>query len=430
MQEKSGKPWSFRHKKCPFYFQIFFQYVLSHVCRRFRRIALHIPKLWDIVSNAHTKDWITGIEERRRDPAIFIEYYMKRARRSISDLLQLTSPANRWKSLDVRFSQQKDIRDFLRRISDVSGGHLPSLQTLALRLDWDRFLDFEGDSDEEDDVGEEEQNTFTNLSEHDAILLSNWNLPKVHELTLENVIPSLLNCPALRTCHIELCGLQGTNHWSLHAFKNFLGCPSLRLVETLSFSFVNACSSAEFDTSSSKPIELPYLKSFTLKVGASTEERFLRTVLDMANMPVSVVTDLTVSISPFSVYDSILPNKRAESWIGAIFFLESIRRRPRSFMNVEVFCFALTESIRPINLDFMFRALPRVRDVTIELPGCEPYLSNQIMGCLRSLRLKKCISYGGNDILRFLEEQFKLGREIEEVEIEGCYSLRGNKGDL
>ncbi|KLO15094.1 hypothetical protein SCHPADRAFT_996076 [Schizopora paradoxa] len=402
--------------------------VLAQVCRRFRHIAIHIPSLWEVVSNSHAKEWVAAVKERCRDPAICVEYHVKGARKSISDLLQLTHPANRWKTLDARFNKRKDGSDFIGRICAASGGHLPSLQRLLLRIEFDRRETDGDDGGEEDDVDMEDEGTFTNLSESDSSLLSTWTLPKVSGLTLLNLIPSRMDCHAVRNCEIELRHVDEVQYWNLHALKGFLGC--LPVVESLSFTFKNAFSNGEADFSVANPIVFPHLKSLDVSVNDNTEEALVRGVMDMINT--TTITDLTVSICPVSFHENIDPEEKRREWLGAIFHLKSMWGHRRLFPNVEVFCFALHDGPSLVDYGDMFDALPRAKDITLKLPGCyEPDLPSDGLNDLRCFHLKKNYLYGSDATLKFFKERISLGNiNIEKVEIDGCYSYRNTRAGL
>lgn len=125
--------------------------VLAQVCQRFRRIALHIPSLWEVVSNAHGKDWVSIAKRRCRNPAVFVSYDVPGMGESLSNFLKSTRLAESWKVLDVRFKEKVQIRDFVDRVSVISDGQFSSLEKLSLQLEWlFSYGDASDDSEDED----------------------------------------------------------------------------------------------------------------------------------------------------------------------------------------------------------------------------------------------------------------------------------------
>ncbi|KLO15103.1 hypothetical protein SCHPADRAFT_996084 [Schizopora paradoxa] len=433
INHQAYKYWGDTTKKSDY---VYSSSVLARVCHRFRRIALHIPSLWEVISNAHEEGWISIVKGRYRNPDVYIAYNVPRAQKSITRLLELACPADRWKGLDICFVEKLHGSDAINRVSTISKGQLPSLETLSLRLEWDDGkIETDGEEDgthENEDEDDGNMNFSTNISESESDLLSTWNLPKLNRITLANLIPSEMNCPNLRTCRIDLINVMGSNHWDLHTLNEFLG--SLPLLESLSFTFTNAFSSTDYDFAE-EPIKMSNLKSLDISVQADTEEGFVKSVMNM--LDVSTLYSLKVSMCPISLDEPIEPEVKVEEWVNAIFFdskssgLWKYLKNPRLFPNVEVFSFEIEEGVhRSSSYRELFRSLPKIRDLTIVHPGCEePNLPTGDLTNLRSLRYSKCTSYCSGESLRFLKERGRMGK-IDKVEMEGCYNLRSYKGDL
>lgn len=425
--------------------------VLAQVCRRFRRIALHIPSLWEDVFNCQRKDWIINLKGRSRNPIIFITYNTSGAKSSIDNLLGLVHPAKQWKGLDVRFCKRRNGHDFFKRIASGAMRELNLIETLAIQHDWEHLgshIDDDGayddddydddnyseDSDAEDEDDEpEEDEPSTNISQSDSTRLSKLSLPKLNKLKLVNLIPSRINCPNLRMCHLELSRMINVFTWDLQALKGLLS--SIHLVESLSFRFCNAGTSEDHDVSRSEPVKFPNLKSLTMTIEGYTQTKFLNGIMGI--MDVAVVSDLKISMGIYTLSVQAeaedVKTRLPVDWLGAIFRSWGYRGTGESglriFPNVEVLRLEIFEEAELVPFSDIFQAVPRVRDLTLELPRCyEPQFSFtsgrrfEGLNGLRSLHLKNCTSFSGHDWRTFLKERNETGdiEKIERVKVEGC----------
>ncbi|KLO15106.1 hypothetical protein SCHPADRAFT_280498 [Schizopora paradoxa] len=424
--------------------------VLAQVCQRFRRIILHIPCLWDIISNTQDERWISIAKDRSENLSLFVSDNVARAKTSIADFLRRTSPTSQWKELHARFMGRKQCVDFIDRVPAISGAHLPCLESLSLQIDWDwpKIYSYGEDRDDPD-----EGDGFRSTTKSNSLSLSAWKLPELKHLTVKNFIPVGMHCPALQACHIELTGSRRIPHrnWDLHALKGFLGC--LSLVESLSFSFSNACTPKEDEFAKTKQVEFPRLKSLSIAIRAETQEEFLRSVMDM--MDVTTLSNLAISMIPD---ESGYLQSRIQQSFRAIFrravFKNQSSTMPigsmvRKFPNVETFSLNLMEQTAKIHCDMIFDALPRAQGVILELPRCSdlglplkaledpsevsddtseaPRDLSHSSENLRHFHLKNCNAFNNDSVLKFLKGR---GRKIEKVKIEGCYNLRRFEGDL
>ncbi|KLO15105.1 hypothetical protein SCHPADRAFT_902676 [Schizopora paradoxa] len=391
--------------------------VLAQVCQRFRRIALHIPSLWEVVSNAHGKDWISIANGRCQKPTVFVAYDVPGAKKSVSNFLKLISPTENWNGLYARFREKGQMHHFVDSISALSRGRFLSLDKLSLRLDWTLSMD-----DDDSDGG-------MPFSHSSMPSLSSWNLPRVKELTLANFIPSVINCPALRKCHIEIADMESASG-DLRALKAFFGC--LTLVESLSILLVNVYMLQPLGRKS-KPVKLSRLEKLEVSVQGDTEEEFLGGLMGLID--VTPVKELKVSTCPIDVNEGGNIDEKHEEWLSAIFRSKPSKSSKsgdgvRMFPNVEKFSLELEEGALFFSERDTFRALPRVRDLTLELPRCNnPHLPADLLKGLRSLHYKNCNFFNDDSTLKSLKERGDL-KNIEKVEIEGCYNLRRYKDEF
>ncbi|KLO08014.1 hypothetical protein SCHPADRAFT_944807 [Schizopora paradoxa] len=397
--------------------------ILTQVNRGFRRIALHIPALWECIpgKTRHAKEMIGCIKERCQNPIIFLDYdfFKKKDILSGADLLRILPPASRWKGLDVSYGRETCGREFFEDIFAISGGTLDGL--LDLRISHKGYLWRNNDNDGRD--------LSTNLSDSDASLLAQWSLPKLKRLFLMDVIPSKMNCPNLTECRVNL-GVHDVA-WNIRALKELFRCtPHL---ESLSFSFDSA-SSTEMGADDpmvidlDEPVKLARLSSLAIHVGGMTEGAFLKAVMD--SLDVSSASSLKISLR----YETDTPASLefyTTEWLTVIFNVALDRRR--SFPNVKDFRLSLYEDRDEYLLPYahLTRAIPQVRNIVFNVPGCrEPPFREffKHFGDLRSVRLVGCNSFSGGSLLDGLErlDRQKL-EQIERFEIEGCQDIFEHK---
>ncbi|KLO19792.1 hypothetical protein SCHPADRAFT_992412, partial [Schizopora paradoxa] len=421
--------------------------VLAQVCRRFRRIALHIPKLWEDICNYHRNDWILNLKGRCEHPVVFIAYDIASgsAEESIANLLQIVHPANQWRALEARFTDRSHGHDFFERITTMSKGDLRILEILNIFHDWDRCttqIDTVKYDDTEAHYRGIDDNCGTNFSEVDSALFSQWNLPKLKCLRIENFIPSRVNCSNLVECNLEL-SFQGDDfNWDLRALKIFL--QSIVSVEKLKFSLWNARTRTEYMLpEGSKQIRFECLKFLTIEVGGNTDENLLWGLTDMMDLTTVTDLDILMVIRTKKWYDDDPPLEYSKpaKFLNAIFAFPSNRReetgRVFKFPNVETLRLDLKEEGQDVPFDKIFEAVPRTRDLSLELPHCGgPDVSQNLPPCknLRNVCFTNCTSFSKAEVMRFFKNRGEEGdweiSSIQRIEIEGCNALKDHKDDF
>lgn len=389
---------------------------LSGVCRRFRRIALHVPGLWEDISNSHKTDWILKVQERCLNPFVHIWCPPKRTEEErIPAFLQLLHPSNQWRGLSLECEQDKAHQVF-DLISTASGGNFGSMSTLSMALNW---------HDEEHRYGLRSETPRTNILDSDAALLSTWRLDSLRELTIKNFIPRKIDCTNLRTCSISLSRRVHQFTWDLHALKNFFR--SIHLVETMSLTIVFALSPAQYYNTVSDTVLFPQLTSLRIKVDGDTESRFIG---DILNMMLAVnLTKLEVVLDDCNVRGG----GALFSWLREIFEPPSWRSEDfQKFPNVTTLFIHLhdeRDEIKEIPLRDVLPAVPRVQDFSLRFSdGLYCDLSRIFKLCkdVRSVRVDK--SPIGDEFWRIqrvlseLDEKNELGK-LEYFELGGYDTL-------
>ncbi len=79
--------------------------ILSSVSKRFRRIALHLPALWEEISSESSPNWTLTLKSRCRHPRIFVNVTCQRGLDFGRTLPQL-SPNSRWRELNIEYDEE------------------------------------------------------------------------------------------------------------------------------------------------------------------------------------------------------------------------------------------------------------------------------------------------------------------------------------
>ncbi|KLO08010.1 hypothetical protein SCHPADRAFT_625052 [Schizopora paradoxa] len=101
---------------------------LASICTRFRRIALHLPHLWEDVSSLSSQDWISCLQGRSQTSEVFINQYYGTSK-TVEEALQQIRPTNEWKGLHIYYQGAKSGRKIFQRwrCSRYSGVESPSI---------------------------------------------------------------------------------------------------------------------------------------------------------------------------------------------------------------------------------------------------------------------------------------------------------------
>lgn len=239
--------------------QYLMEVVVSHVCRRWRKIALGYPKLWS--------SFYYEADESLRDPSCVpldrLESYLERSAalplrlwfdfgRGSSDpelyhklIDRSIDHVHRWKHFTLFYTEMFFLSDHTSRLSDVSAPFLEYLVLCSNAEDWDQI---------------ESEPVVTNL---DPIVLTN-GAPKLTYLMLDGTsifcIPPLSNITTLRLEKAEGVG----RYFNESTFLVLLSLPSLEQLSLVADVFT--------DQNVDQHIHMPNLKR--LRVANLDSPRF------------------------------------------------------------------------------------------------------------------------------------------------------------
>jgi len=387
--------------------------ILASVCTRFRHVALRMPSLWEDTSYYFRPKRALLLKSRSQNPRVHI--YAKDSAEdhglpTIRDYIKSLHPNNQWRSLDVQYEYDDDGVGVLREIGTAVQPAFTELESLSLSHLGKDLID--------------EPESFTSLADIESTaILRRWSLPKLVTLRLMNTLPQYLDCPGLRSSDIDLKLVQSNGmpfEWDSRKLRGLLG--SLRTVESLSITLASAGSM--FGAVDGPPVQLLSLRSFSLLIKGGTEPRFLRNFSEMVDMPNLSKLDIEMEYANDEIH--LLPK-----WLDALF---KYHRIIRTFSNVEDLSIRV-RNVSEIKVPFesMFRALPRVRRLSMQLPGFDTrgMFRCKDHGCLRDLRSIHYSNCDSEYLYRFLGEL--RGGELEQferLELFGCCKLVDEKPRL
>lgn len=281
--------------------------VLASVCSRFRRVALHLPELWEVVSSFFGSKHVELLKSRCQKPVVHIYVGVEEleygADKSIQDFLQALHPSDQWRELVIESDYADDeVYDIIFR--PVSVGSLSKLECLTIKA----FTVYE------DDVS---------LSRSRLKALANWDLPALHTLKLVNVLPQQINCPNLRNLNIELdveANIRDFFNWDFRMLKRTLA--RLRSIQSLSL-ILSSVVVHDVEVGDD-PVELLHLRSLSLKIDVCPEALPIKKLAAIIDMPNLVKLKFELNDD-----DSWMPAK----WVEA--FFEHNRRLVTGHTNVE-----------------------------------------------------------------------------------------------
>lgn len=391
-------------------------HILACVSSRFRRIALRLPSLWERTSVLFHPERVQLLKSRCQKPSVhFFSSDMtmfrgdREASEEIRDFIRAIHPSQQWRTLSVEYDFDCDGTRILEAIDARVANPFTSLESLSLHNVG--FLD------------DEEPDGLKNIS--GGPVLETWNMPILTTLKLCNVLPQRINCPALRFCDIALHKdrqSHGIFRWDLGMLKHTLR--ELDAIESLSLSLCAA--SFYVGDAGDHPVKLPKLRSLSLKVGDGTNPLALNLFSSMMDAPNLAKLELELEHSRRDTEPS--------EFIKA-FFKHNNSHVPSMHPNVEEFILIVSESHRVgLPYETIFRALPRVRKLSMSLPGFSPsgMFSCKDHGCLRDLRsmqIKLCnpsLFRVLNKLLTSLEEEGSLS-QFERLELQSCCESPSNR---
>lgn len=369
----------------------------SHVCRRFRGIAVSLPKVWNTVSNRMRLEAVQTCLSRSADSNLRVGLELAKASAtSCSDFLAVVAPeSHRWERFDVKLDlsrvTQEDFSDMRAALASCGVLKVPSLRNLTIVAN---------------------EPPLATLSALDAAAIqfyNSCNLPSLERLSALNFIPRLpLGGACLKSCTIELYHRDNLP-WDIALVSQFLvDCPEL---EDL---ILHLRSEDLLTLEPISEMHLPRLKSFDfcapVHQGTTPIHRFMRKLI------IPSVSSMTIE---FDLYDRDLE----DDWIRH-FFPGSNQYDHLTNLSIQLcWMFYLADDA----IERILTRFPSVRNLSIEAPNYQGPDANAKGGlpALKTLRLKNCNSFDSFELRNLLARLRAVpgGDEFEKLVVEGCWDI-------
>ncbi|KLO15420.1 hypothetical protein SCHPADRAFT_995902 [Schizopora paradoxa] len=384
--------------------------ILSGVCKRFRCIVLHMPRVWACVSPYFGSDRLDTLKTRCQNPVVFLSADCESSNKEFVRFFKQLHPINQWRGLNMEFVDKEDGCILFESLFS-RGSSLDALETLSIT--------FEG-------FGNDEGNLPNPLFPRKCQeVLSKWVMPRLEELVLRNIIPSgNLKCSRLKSCKIFLGNfLYHRVEWDFNALRNFIHSSPLSSIEHLTVIFDGTLASDV--TLGTRKHPLFKLKHLEVYVDLDTDPKALRQIMDIVDAP--NLESMKIHLSYLQDGDIHLPIK----WLNAIF--QPSEGLIRTFPNVVKFqIYVLLNGIAELPFEPMLRSLPRLNSLRMSIPGAKvPDFSalRRNFGCiqeLKSLDFRNCLSPSPWNIADYFSSLKRCQglTELQEVELRGCCGLR------
>ncbi|KAH8112055.1 hypothetical protein DFH11DRAFT_1609437 [Phellopilus nigrolimitatus] len=358
---------------------------LSLVCRRFREIVLHLPKLWTYL---HVSKDPRLFLERSQSLGISLDIRIKNDETPAERLLrQAELHTDRWEVFMLRRDLDCDIAscDTMKHLREhFSRTTFPSLETLSVDCDCDVALDnmghvLEGEEDADSGI----RNFF-----------STWDTPALRKLKISNLIPSLLRANSLTCIELRLDGYSRTYElaiWNLQTIAAFLAsCRSLEELKLTLQSIIYLSNETQAH------VELQGIKSIHFDIQDCDCEP-VEALLGALSTPNLTELSINTLKSSYETVDALLE----------IFFPESERRWTR----LETLSLEMTQDRvqgrvqgQEFPLDIVFLRLPGLHHLSIDGHNLEqptvfhPTYEGDGHSPLRTLRLRNCNKFDASFI--------------------------------
>lgn len=375
---------------------------LSHVCDRFRRVALLAPELWNGISDDMTSAMVTisvirsgrmpldvsltSFPNHRKYPNFYSPKYFTRF---------LSKTSSRWRSLKMLSSTEISLTDPGISLENLN---LPLLAAL--------YITSPPDS-----------------RRSESHILRDWNTPNLHSLTIRQFVPppfqhsTTLSCLCMELGGSNMNLMRGSYTIDTQALRNFLlSCTSLAELQV-------RIADAQFVNTSQFPshFSLPNIEVVSFEVPFCSPT-VVKTLLEEIRFPTASKLNLVLGINPSRGQGSLLAANMTPFFKDELIFPAVTR------LNLTVDCHQSamhfgSGSSGTISIPFIL--LANIRHLTLTVTGFNEVVpSNDDVPPLRSLSLQKCdCVYPGwvLDVVQKLDQRGDLG-ELEVLSITACGS--------
>lgn len=346
--------------------------ILASVSKRFRRITLRLPSLWEHITLGFPKERLLLHKDRCSHPIVHIN--SEQTIYSVNTkMLDVIHPYQQWRELRLKYTSEYHGHLYFEHLR-------PMIQTPFQSLE---YLLICNDLEEVEDEDSEEQTTSFSIYMDDVDLrtLCSWQMPKLAHLELQNILPSTpLQCGNVTRFSIQLFD-HADEDLDMGAFQRLL--QSMPRIQSL---FIALNVDVTFDNTLHNPLALPSLTSLRLQIGGRTPALAISQFMAIANT--RNLTRLELQFLGAYEHDESL----FEKWVHTL-FPDGTPAFQSPFVRVENFTLEVKD-FRGSCAAFgrMFYALPNVQNVSLVLHQyTSMYLAtgeNDVFRHLRSLRME------------------------------------------
>ncbi|KAH8111985.1 hypothetical protein DFH11DRAFT_1729093 [Phellopilus nigrolimitatus] len=383
--------------------------ILSHVSRRFRRIALTLSRIWtkidfrSIQSHDQLDTWLSRSKGSKLDIMVSDdrdEYFPKIADVSVCSRVQTLS-LNPIETLGYIGEEKMLAEDLYNHFDGLS---FPALEHLGMA-----FSDYITESDE-----------------NQALLCPTWDMPNLRSLMAYNIIPKQSSLSFLTHCELSFVSYKSDpiigNPFQLLSF--FRSTPKLRHLalrfESVSFPGMNAEEAKSVGVTA-----LTNLESFSLKILHEVNAEEYRQLMNHTHFP---------ALSRLTVAFYLAEEKSRDGWIEYVLFnvdddRKGIKVRYPMLEDLTLLFRAMNGHRDPMNdnspLACISNLAPALKHLTIDAPTIpSPLQSYSSYPNLRTLTLRRLFDLSDSYVTDLIGQKPSSGQDaFERLEIAGCPDL-------
>ncbi|KLO15417.1 hypothetical protein SCHPADRAFT_267308 [Schizopora paradoxa] len=394
--------------------------VLPKVCKRFRRLAHHLPALWEIVRLGDGVDEIKLFKKKCESPRVCIQLSADTNANDVQNFLDTAHGHNHWEELHLDFEDDA----WAVRIFEMMG---PNISFDFSSLDSLSIISRGYDA--------EEAFIPSLFPKKCCEAFSEWQLYGLSSLFLTNIIPE----PNVSLSDLEEISItlgcvegmpEGIYEWDMRKLVDFIA--SLRSLQSLTIKF----DAAETSNTNQNLLEvgrscrLTKLSSLSMTIRGGTDPLVLKQFVDMVDMPKLKTLDLDIhwdqTHEPALYINALF--KPSPSAVRTLPFVEKASLRIQH------------SGGKHYSGSTIFRALPKLSTLSLATPGFQlPYFSlfKDEFGCfedLHTLRLDNCREHCPNHLVHSLPSDKRQSRtplqKLHTLELVGCCGLLRVRDEL
>lgn len=427
------------------YDEVDFALDLSHVCKRFRSVALSTSSLWNYVSDTRRPEVVKMLLARCKRPRVFMRFDSDSKRAHINT----QSNSSFADSSFVRLLESKTGEASLRGVSitfdTLEDGH-EAVNTLNTFYKSGAFANLE--QLEISNKARTHINPYAhgrNFSEEDLQTISSWDLKTLRSLRCNHMFLRTINAPFLEECTICLCPYSPVVHgqWNVDQLIRFMGSLTSLQSLTLEITRSKAWNPEEL---TAEVVELPNVKQVSIILRYHAETDLLRFVFSKLRLP--RVREMSIEAHGENLevmaawFDALFEDDGEESDESDSDDGSDMVVKPGSFvrqleiLNLRMFDHShFGRDVFPTRV--AFGKMPLLRHLSVEAPGfpCPTNwdIERTRLKELRVLRLKNCSfmehQHEGDPLCYSMKNLAMLDR-LERIDIVDCMDLKHRKTEI